>query len=51
MGEPEKRQTTNITRCRNIPGAACHYKRRRKREPFILFIIVIVADTDGHVQH
>src|SRR5208337_420830 len=49
--EPEKRQAINLTRCGNIPGAAWYYKRRRKREPFILFIIVIVADTDGHVQH
>jgi len=31
--------------------AACYNKREGKREPFGLFIIVVVDDTDGHIQH
>ena len=49
--EQGKSRIHKLLRCIRITGAAFQYKREGKREPFILIIIVIVADTDGHVQH
>jgi hypothetical protein len=51
MNEQGKSMIYILTRCTRIAIAACHYKRAGKRQPFSHFIIIVVADTDGHVQH